>query len=238
MTLHYCIYRLALLIFILILSSALLYSQDRTIDSDAKVINAPRFQLPQSAQDAGVDGKIRLTFTVDKNGEAKGFTVLSGPAWPCGTKPSKAIDDALDAVKENIRATRFSPAIKNGKPVSSDVTMTFLIGDAYDAWVKKRDAKMQGTGKIVKHGIVNGRALSLPIPDIPAGAGRIMIRITVYVDVLIDEEGNVIRAGATSGGFALQEASRNAACRAKFSPTLVDGAPIKVAGMVTYNFVP
>jgi outer membrane biosynthesis protein TonB len=225
-----------LLIFFLLLADRAI-AQDSAQGSDARVISSPQFRLPQNAQDAGVDGKIKLTFTVDKNGEAKGFTVLSGPAWPCGTKPSKEIDDALDAVKENIRATRFSPALKSGKPVSSDVTMTFLIGQAYDAWLKKRDAEKNGFGKLLQAGIINGKALSLPIPNIPAAGVSLKISSTVYVDVLIDEEGNVIRAGATSGVFSFQEAARSAACRAKFSPTTQNGTPIKVAGMITYNFV-
>jgi TonB family protein len=56
--------------------------------------------------------------------------------------------------------------------------------------------------------------------------------------VLIDENGNVISASAASGNPLLRAAAVAAARGAKFSPTKLSGQPVKVQGIITYNFVP
>jgi protein TonB len=59
---------------------------------------------------------------------------------------------------------------------------------------------------------------------------------TVVVQVTVDENGNVISAHAVSGHPLLQAASVAAARGAKFSPTRLSGEPVKVNGVITYNF--
>ena len=58
----------------------------------------------------------------------------------------------------------------------------------------------------------------------------------VVVQVTVDEQGNVIAAHAVSGHPLLQQVSVNAALLAKFSPTSLMGEPVKVTGVITYNF--
>ena len=55
--------------------------------------------------------------------------------------------------------------------------------------------------------------------------------------VIVDEEGKVIAAQAVSGHPLLQAAAVKAAREARFTPTLLDGKPVKVQGVITYNFV-
>ena len=57
------------------------------------------------------------------------------------------------------------------------------------------------------------------------------------VQVVIDENGNVISARAVSGHPLLQAVAVGAARQAKFSPTKLSGQPVKVTGIITYNFV-
>jgi protein TonB len=59
----------------------------------------------------------------------------------------------------------------------------------------------------------------------------------VVVQLIINEEGKVIAAKAISGHPLLQAASVTAARQATFTPASVDGAPIKVLGIMTYKFV-
>ncbi|QYO66445.1 energy transducer TonB [Leptolyngbya sp. 7M] len=59
----------------------------------------------------------------------------------------------------------------------------------------------------------------------------------VTVQVLIDEDGNVVSASAVSGHPLLRAAAAAAARQAKFSPTMLSGQPVKVSGVITYNFV-
>jgi TonB family protein len=85
--------------------------------------------------------------------------------------------------------------------------------------------------------VLKGRALSLPKPSYPPIARAAHASGTVVVQVLIDEQGNVISAAAISGHPLLQAASVNAARAARFEPTLVDNKPVKVAGVIQYNFI-
>ncbi len=84
--------------------------------------------------------------------------------------------------------------------------------------------------------VLNGRALSLPHPDYPPLARAAHASGTVVVQVTIDESGAVIAAHAVSGHPLLQPASVAAAKRARFSPTKLCGEPVRVTGIITYNF--
>ncbi len=93
-------------------------------------------------------------------------------------------------------------------------------------------------GKIVSGGVLNGKATSLPKPAYPPLAKQVNASGTVVVQVTVDEKGNVISATAVSGHPLLRAAAISAARSAKFSPTLLSGRPVKVSGVITYNFVP
>ena len=85
--------------------------------------------------------------------------------------------------------------------------------------------------------VLNGRALALPRPAYPPLARAAHLSGTVTVQVLIDEQGNVSDAHAVDGHPLLQAVCVAAAREAKFSPTLLDGEPVKVTGVIKYNFV-
>ncbi|HKC64499.1 MAG TPA: energy transducer TonB, partial [Pyrinomonadaceae bacterium] len=86
-------------------------------------------------------------------------------------------------------------------------------------------------------GILNGHAIKLPLPRYPAEAKGEHVSGTVLVEVTIDEEGNVASAHTISGHFLLRAASEEAALKAKFTPTILCGKPVKVTGVITYNFI-
>ncbi|MFN6964089.1 MAG: TonB family protein [Pyrinomonadaceae bacterium] len=92
--------------------------------------------------------------------------------------------------------------------------------------------------KTVSGGVLNGKAVSLPKPAYPAAARAVRASGTVPVQVLIDEQGRVVSASAAGGHPLLQAAAVAAARQARFSPTLLSGQPVKVSGVITYNFVP
>ncbi len=89
----------------------------------------------------------------------------------------------------------------------------------------------------ISGGVLNGKALSLPAPEYPSIARSAKASGTVTVKVTIDEYGNVAEANAVSGHPLLRAAAEAAAREAKFSPTLLMGEPMKVVGVLTYNFV-
>lgn len=93
----------------------------------------------------------------------------------------------------------------------------------------------QGSG--INGGVLNGKATSLPPPDYPTIARQAKATGTVAVQITIDEGGNVIVAEAVSGHPLLRAAAVKAARDAKFSPTRLSGQPVRVNGVLTYNFV-
>lgn len=92
--------------------------------------------------------------------------------------------------------------------------------------------------KTISAGVLNGKATSLPKPPYPPAARAVRASGSVSVQVLIDESGRVISATAVSGHPLLQAAAVAAARQARFSPTMLSGQPVKVSGVITYNFVP
>ena len=89
----------------------------------------------------------------------------------------------------------------------------------------------------ISGGVLNGKAISLPKPNYPPIARQAHASGTVVVQVTIDENGSVISAHAVSGHPLLQAVAVAAARGARFSPTKLSGQPVKVTGVITYNFV-
>ena len=87
----------------------------------------------------------------------------------------------------------------------------------------------------VSGGVLNAKALVLPKPEHPANAREVSGQVAVRVTV--DELGNVIEAKPVSGHQLFHKASVDAAMQAKFSPTLLMGEPVKVNGLIVYNFL-
>lgn len=94
-----------------------------------------------------------------------------------------------------------------------------------------------GSSKQISGGVLNGKATSLPKPAYPPAARAVNAEGAVTVQVLIDEDGLVVSASAVSGHPLLRAAAVDAAKGATFSPTRLAGQPVKVSGVITYNFV-
>lgn len=89
----------------------------------------------------------------------------------------------------------------------------------------------------VEGGFMNGRAVDLPKAAYPEEARKSRAAGTVQIQVLVDETGKVVSAKAIFGPDVLRDAAVKAAMRAKFKPTMVGGVPVKVSGILTYDFV-
>jgi TonB family protein len=98
------------------------------------------------------------------------------------------------------------------------------------------ETKSETKGKIISGGVLNDKAISLPKPAYPPTARAAKASGTVVVQVTVDENGNVIEAHAVSGHPLLQAACVAAARGAKFSPAKLSGQPVKVSGVINYNF--
>lgn len=85
--------------------------------------------------------------------------------------------------------------------------------------------------------VITSKAISKPAPAYPTVAKAAGIQGSVSVQILIDEQGRVVSAKASNGSGMLMPAAVQAALQARFSPTLLNGRPVKVTGVITYNFV-
>lgn len=83
---------------------------------------------------------------------------------------------------------------------------------------------------------VSGKSLNIVQPPYPPAARAVKASGRVDVQVLIDENGNVLSAEAANGHALLKAAAVSAARASKFTPSTLDGKPVKVSGVITYNF--
>lgn len=126
------------------------------------------------------------------------------------------------------------------------VSLIFIRNDddqlAQIAWeMVRRTMKLETAvvtyGAGLSEGSLNRLARVLPKPSYPPDARSAHVSGTVVVQVVIDETGNVISAHAVSGNSLLQGVSVDAARGAKFSPANYCGEPLRLTGVITYNFV-
>ena len=207
---------------------------------------------------AAIEAAKKATFqpAVGDQGPVKATGRIAYIFTPIGYKPEpQNIVHAIGAVDENT-----SPP-KESKPKEMRMDRLTVIGNADVATNAKVDpngkpqgvdsdtgaliippAKLADLGtagsKNVSGGVLNGKAVSLPKPIYPAAAKAVRAGGAVSVQVLIFEDGRIYSAQALSGHPLLRHAAEIAACSAGFSPTLLEGNPVKVSGVIVYNFVP
>ena len=222
-------------------------------DSDPLLRGKLSYTMQQAEIDAGLYGHAVVAVRVDETGKPIQAIMVVGPSWPCSRTPVKTLEHLGSTLSDLMLKMRFSPAIQNGQPVSKDITIRITLDKPSPpdsnagndkAGLGKIEPKSDGTKsaaektdtKIVRDGVVNGKAVSLPVPKYPKEAQANGDSGPVSILVLIDEKGKVISAGAVNGLPSLQIAARSAACDAKFAPTTLSGVPVKVSGVITYNF--
>jgi TonB family protein len=85
-------------------------------------------------------------------------------------------------------------------------------------------------------GVEPGNPIKQTQPDYPLFLQAARISGVVRVRITVDEKGNVIDAMMISGHPLLEDVSLKAARKWKFTPTLSNGAPVSVQGVLTFTF--
>ena len=124
-----------------------------------------------------------------------------------------------------------------GGGVATGPAAPVVVADDAPPPPPKPTPKPEPKKTIVSGGVLNGKAISKQQPPYPAIAKAARASGTVTVQIVVDESGRVISASAVGGHPLLQQAAVQAARQARFSPTLLSGQPVKVSGVITYNFV-
>jgi len=88
----------------------------------------------------------------------------------------------------------------------------------------------------VSGGVLQGSAIKKIQPPYPPIAKAARASGAVQVQVTISEEGRVIEAAVISGHPLLRDAAVQAARQWVFKPTELSGVPVKVQGVLTFNF--
>ena|SRR2546423_1555228 len=122
---------------------------------------------------------------------------------------------------------------EQGKVARVSAPMNVVFGEPDAAVMKAPDYEVAPT--IISGGILNGKAVEKPAPVWPKDARE--VTGTVTVRILVDEEGKVIEAKAVSGPELLRQAAVDAAYKARLSPTRLSGQPVRVQGVLVYNFM-
>lgn len=140
---------------------------------------------------------------------------------------SAAVVPPPDYVGPTYNAAVVPPPDRSGSATAASSATSQPVGPAF--------TPARGT---ISGGVLNGKASELPKPKYPAAARAVRASGAVVIQVLIETDGTVFSAAAAGGHPLLQRASEIAACSAKFQPTLLNGQPVKLSGVIVYNFVP
>ena len=202
-------------------SASAVLAQTPTPDAEAKPLLIADAVYPSLAKDAFVSGNVDVRVNVDGNGRATDAVVVRGPGSVCSGVTTPAVSALKEAAVAAARNASFSPT-----PSIQIVTVEF------------KAAENAPRPRMISGGVLNGKAASLPTPAYPPAAKAVGASGDVNVQIVIGEDGTVYSAAAVSGHPLLRQASVQAACSATFSPTLLSGVPVRISGIVVYNFAP
>lgn len=202
---------------------------------NGKATNLPKPDYPIHLKEQGIGGTVVVEVEIDEAGIVVSAAAVKPASAPAGSDAvagaeRSGIDPALvEAAESAARAAQFAPTTLNQVPIRVKGTLVYRFA-------KSNEASDDGQ-KSVSGGVLNGKATSLPMPGYPPAAKAVKAEGAVSVSVVIDESGNVVEAEAISGHPLLRSAAAEAAREAKFSPTMLSGSPVRVKGVLVYNFV-
>lgn len=125
------------------------------------------------------------------------------------------------------------------KKIFSILPILFLLCAFQNVSAQKKSATQKKVNPaIIICGACNQKAIYVPKPEYPKTALAVSASGKVTVEILVDKKGNVIEANAVSGHPFLLGVSVKAALKTKFTPVTLSGIPIKVRGVIVYNFQP
>ncbi len=220
-------------------NGAITYSLDgkeTTVESDASA------GMPASARvvlkaETEKDGKLKLLSSRSFETQMGSMTVKTTETWELvdGGKSLKVTRDTETPRGSQIAEMYFTK--KDSTSVSGSGSTEVHRGEVKSS----TDVSLSGTSQTPKQisgGVLNGKASKLVLPDYPPAARAVKASGAVNVQVTIDEQGNIVSASAVSGHPLLRAAAVEAARNSVFAPTMLQGVPVRVTGVIVYNFVP
>lgn len=202
---------------------------------EQKVLSLPIPRFPDMAKNAGLGGNLTVAVRLDGNGNVESAEFVAGPGNVCKTVDDRNVTELRKLAIEAAKSARF-------EPVSESVDSEPLAQIVYHFPIQEN-----APNRPVVYGTLNHRypttethksADPLPKPVYPPAARAVGASGSVDVRVVIDDTGKVFTAEVVSGHPLLRAVSIAAACESKLAPTLLDGKPVWMTGIVTYKFIP
>lgn len=224
------------------------FAQGYVMPSEPVLVSMPKAVAPAGAWLQPTDNIVKVSVSIDKKGRVVSVDSVGGPGFTCSESTLPGLISLREAAKQTALKAVFTPAIVGKKTFPSIATIDVVFPDPpKDNTPSKTESlkveavadkpAVQEQKSEVKGGVINGKATHLPKPTYPTAAERERISGEVSIEVVVAEDGSIISAHPAKGNPILAEAARIAACKATFSPTLLSGLPVKVSGIITYNFV-
>jgi TonB family protein len=176
-------------------------------------------------------------FEIPVSGPKNSGTLYVEAVSPEGTWMYQKLDLVVGGETISLLDRNVVPPPGSNVDVEDDADDAVQDGNEEDEVAPPPPPSPSGDAQTISGGLLNGKAISKPQPPYPGLAKAAHTQGTVAVKVVVDETGSVVSAEAVSGHPLLRPAAEAAARQAKFAPTLLSGRPVKVSGLLTYNFV-
>lgn len=204
---------------------------------EKKLIHRVEPQYPPVAQQARVQGTVRLDVLIGTDGTVREIQVVSGHPL------------LVPAALEAVRQWRYAPVLVNNQPaeVLSQVEVPFSLGapskteePLLGAQTAPLPLEEPGRTPRIRVGpqVQEAKLLYNPPPAYPPRAQAEGIRGSVRLEILIAADGAVKNVRVLSGHPLLVEAAVEAVRQWRYRPTLVDGEPAEVITEVVVTFPP
>jgi TonB family protein len=181
---------------------------------------------PAIAKKVNASGEVQVEIIIGENGQVISAKALSGHP----VLRSAAENAAMKWV--------FKPTLLEGQPVKQPGILKFIFTPPSPESVPPAEATNAGIPEKtrVSGGVLQGLAIKKTQPPYPPIARAARASGAVQVQITINETGEVIEASVISGHPLLRDAALEAARQWLFKPTELSGVPVKVQGILTFNF--
>ncbi len=181
-----------------------------------KPIFLPQPEYSEAAKFVGVSGNVVVQVFIDEKGNVESAKAISGHLLL-----------QTEAVKAAYLA-KFNPPPLLGKRFIAYTTVEYnFVSDEFE-----QDNAVQN---IVNFGILNEKALILPMPRLPSvqprGDGKIEVEVKINL-----QNGEVVSAEASEGHPLIRAAAEQAALQAEFPPILTEFPNVFGQGFLIYEF--
>lgn len=199
------------LVFFLFILCAVLNAQ-RTIDGvrvgivNGRATYLPKPDYPEKAKEFCAGGKVEIEVLISEKGDVIEAKAISG-------------DELLREVSvEAVRKAKFA-TYNDAGPVKTRGIIVY---------------NFDSLAKCLNVGVVNKKALKVPKPSVNLSPPK--TEAIIAVQIVVDMNGKVTAARAFSGHPLVRSVFEKAARQAEFSPTFINGPPVRVRALLVYKF--